>query len=110
MITTESRKLRISGAATAGAIALCWVLTFAGNIKVLALLILVPYIMPVFQSLDALTRLWVSVAAPVVQFSLYGFILGWAWLKGRLRRAAILLAALHIAAIVLCYLMIMSSI
>src|SRR5689334_17304231 len=85
MPTTQSQKLWISGTAAATAVALCWAFIFAAHLSVLALLILVPYIMPVVQSLDAMIRLWVFAAAPVAQFSLYGFILGRAWLKGRLR-------------------------
>ena len=102
MTTTQSQKLWISGTAAATATALCWAFTFAARLSVLALLILVPYIMPVVQSLDAMTRLWVFTAAPVVQFSLYGFILGRAWLRGRLRTAAIVLAAFHIIASIVC--------
>jgi hypothetical protein len=108
MITTESHKLWISGSTAAAAVALCWAFTFAARLSVLALLLLVPYIMPMFQSLDGLTRLAVFIVAPVIQFSLYGFILGRAWLRGRLRPAAILLAALHIVAIIVCYLIIAS--
>jgi hypothetical protein len=102
MTTTQSQKLWISGSATATAVALCWALALAPPLSVLAWLILVPYIMPVIQSLDPLTRLWVVLAAPVIQFSLYGFILGRAWLRSRLRTAAIILAALHIVAIIVC--------
>ena len=110
MTTTQSQKLWISGAAAATAAALCWAFTFVAQLNVWALLILIPYIMPVVQSFDALTRLWVFTAAPVVQFSLYGFILGRAWLRGRLHTAAIVLAAFHIVAIIVCYLIIRSYI
>ena len=110
MTTTQSQKLWISGSATATAVALCWAFAFAAHLSVLASLILIPYIMPVVQSLDAMTRLWVFAAAPVIQFSLYGFILGRAWLRGRLRTAAIVLAAFHIVGIIVCYLIITSYI
>ena len=110
MTTTQSQKFWISGAAAATAVALCWAFTFVARLSVLGLLILVPYIMPVVQSLDALTRLWVFTAAPVVQFSLYGLILGRGWLRGRLRTAAIVVAAFHIVAIIVGYLIIDSYI
>ena len=110
MTITQSQKLWISATGAVTAVALCWAFAFVAHLNVWASLILIPYIMPVVQSLDALTRLWVFVAAPVVQFSLYGLILGRGWLRGRLRTAAIVLAAIHIVAIVVCYLIIRSYI
>ena len=103
----RSQALWISGF-TVAAVALCWVLAFAGHLNVVATLLLVPYIMPVIQSLDATTRLLVFVGAPVVEFSLYSFVLGRAWLRGKLGRAVIVLAAVHLLAIIVCYLIIVS--
>ena len=108
MTTTQSQKLWISGTAAGTAVALCWTFIFAARVNVVAVLILVPCIMPVFQYFDPLTRMWAFITAPIVQFSLYGFILGRAWLRGRLRTAAIVLAALHIVAIIVCYLILVS--
>jgi len=110
MTTTQSQKLWGLGISAATAVALSWSLTFAGHLSILALLILVPYILPVVHSLDATARLWVFAAAPVIQFSLYGFILGGAWLRGWLRTGAIVLAAFHIVAIIVCYLIFTSHI
>jgi hypothetical protein len=104
MISAQTQKLWMSGVVTASAVALCWLVAFAGNLNLLAAFFLTPYIMPVVQSLDSVTRLYVFVAAPLVQFSLYGFVLGRAWLRGRLGTAAMVLAGVHIVAIIVCYL------
>ena len=68
------------------------------------------YIMPIVQSLDAISRVSVFITEPVIQFSFYGFILGRAWFRGRLRTTAIVLGALHVIAVIVCYLIITSHI
>ena len=110
MTTTESQRLWISGTAAVIAVVLCWAFIFATHLSVLPLIILVPYIMPIVQSLDVISRVSVFITEPVIQFSFYGFILGRAWFRDRLRTTAIGLGALHVIAVIVCYLIITSHI
>jgi hypothetical protein len=104
---TGSKKLLFGEAVVALAVALAVLAIPRTDSHVMGLFILVPYITPM---LDHVHAPWEVVSLAVfVQFLLYALVLGRAWTKGKLALAVLLLTLFHVAAVVVFWLITVST-
>jgi len=103
MTVSQAQKFWISIAGAAALVLLFWVLSFSGHLNVVALLIALPYLVPLLQSLDPMTRIYITLAAPVIQFMLYALLVWNGWRSGRAGKMIMVVAGVHVLAVVVCY-------